>query len=72
MAYKTYITAIFTPLVLKLYKNKIFDVHLKQGWGACRPRTKCDLREHFDMARIRIFVTQVRVLHSVKTKVHEK
>jgi len=41
---------------------------LTAGWGTCGPR------EHltFDMACNRIFVTQVRLQHRIKTKLQDK
>jgi len=35
-AYKMYITAIFTHLVLKLYRNKIYDIHFRLRMTAHR------------------------------------
>jgi len=43
---------------------------LHQGWGTCGPCAKCGPRVH--MARIRIFLTQVKSQHRVKTKLHDK
>jgi len=45
---------------------------LDQGWKTCGRRGPNATLWTFDMDRIRIFITQVRVQHRVKTKLHDK